>query len=698
MISQQVDKIGGNPPADNLIGLSLVDIGLLSLGSRQFKTVEYLGQACTVTFWFWAESFGKKQVIANHGNELPQQAGWSVFIEDGQVHLEITSLSGSRECVSAAIEVGNGWLHFAGIIDQASSTLKFYLDGQIVADAYFKRDQNSLISSEKLEGSLKLGGFTDPAGGHFEYTFGRKSSGLLDDFRLYRRELEPSEIASFQRPLCECATTGITVVTDGDAPTRVKLCANVSDDEESSVLYFVWEVDGRDVYYGKTVSFDAPYADRYCIKLFVVGFDHRMTTHQTFIDLEGLQNPIKFSSVFRNGENGIAGYRIPTIIKAANGDLLAFAEGRVDTVSDSAKMQRIVCKRSKDNGETWGKLQIVAKNIVDGEEFACQEPSPVVDIVHGSGKIILVFIRNETNEWALIEGKGVRRVCCKFSDDHGETWYGDRDITLQVHKPYCPDYLYRYANAAPSENRQVNWFKTIPTRGHGIQLQQKTEGKDLRGRLLYAGNISRGEKDLFSSECYVFWSDDLGDTWEIGGILEEPRENGRSAKGLNEAMAVELDGGGIIVNARNYDGSNPVGKRAVARGHFDEDGAIHFAPITEDPTLIEPPCQASITRYTFSDEIELGGKSRVLFSNPAHENDRINLTVRMSYDDGETWPVSKVIDAGPSSYSDLVVMDDHSIGVFYERGNQGGLWFARFAAEWLTDGADVFTGFSKNQI
>lgn len=644
--------------------------------------------AYTVTCWFWAETLGKKQVIVNHGSELPQQAGWSVFIENGQINLEITAQSGDTESVTASVEVGNKWHHFAGIIDQVSNSLKIYLNGKIANEVFFEKYANSSIASEQLEGSLKLGGYTDPAGGHFEHTFGRKTSGILDDFRIYCRELEPIEIASFQQPCCEKATPEITFVADGDAPTNIKLCASIPADQESSVLYFVWEIDGRDVYFGQTVSFHAPFSGRYHVKLFVIGLDHRMTTNQTIVNLEGLQNPIAFTSVFRNGEDGIAGYRIPTIIKAANGDLLAFAEGRVDTVSDSAKVQRIVCKRSKDNGKTWGKLQIVAKNIVDGEEFACQEPSPVMDMVHGTGRIVLVFIRNETNEWTLIEGKGVRRVCCMFSDDHGATWYGDSDITLQVHRPYSPDYLHRYSNAAPAENREENWFKTIPARGHGIQLEQKTNGKDLRGRLIYAGNLSRGEKDLFNSECYVFWSDDLGKTWEIGGILEEPRENGRSAKGLNEAMAVELDGGGIMVNARNYEGSISVGKRAVARGHFDGEGNVHFEPITEDPALIEPPCQASITRYTFSDEIELGGKSRILFSNPAHERDRINLTVRMSYDDGKTWPVGKVIDAGPSSYSDLVVMDDYSIGVFYERGNQGGLWFARFGAEWLTDGLD----------
>ncbi len=83
-----------------------------------------------------------------------------------------------------------------------------------------------------------------------------------------------------------------------------------------------------------------------------------------------------------------------------------------------------------------------------------------------------------------------------------------------------------------------------------------------------------------------------------------------------------------------------------------------------------------------------GGRSRLLFSNPAHPRARRRLTVRLSYDEGQTWPVSRVVDPGPSAYSDLVLQADRWIGVLYERGNQGGLWYVNFSLDWLTHGQD----------
>jgi len=44
----------------------------------------------------------------------------------------------------------------------------------------------------------------------------------------------------------------------------------------------------------------------------------------------------------------------------------------------------------------------------------------------------------------------------------------------------------------------------------------------------------------------------------------------------------------------------------------------------------------------------------------------------MSYDEGYTWPVSKVIDPGIAGYSDIAVTPDGIIHVFYEGGSISG--------------------------
>lgn len=85
-----------------------------------------------------------------------------------------------------------------------------------------------------------------------------------------------------------------------------------------------------------------------------------------------------------------------------------------------------------------------------------------------------------------------------------------------------------------------------------------------------------------------------------------------------------------------------------------------------------------------------GNKNRLLFSNPASTK-RENMTVRLSYDEGKTWPVSKTIYPGLAGYSSLALLPDGSIGMFYEHGAQHDtdqLTFVRFTMEWLTDGKD----------
>ena len=71
------------------------------------------------------------------------------------------------------------------------------------------------------------------------------------------------------------------------------------------------------------------------------------------------------------------------------------------------------------------------------------------------------------------------------------------------------------------------------------------------------------------------------------------------------------------------------------------------------------------------------------------------MTVRLSYDEGQTWPISKMIHTGPAAYSCLTVLADGTIGLLYERGQANPyetIAFARFNLEWLTDGKDKLKG------
>ncbi|MBE0690618.1 MAG: exo-alpha-sialidase [Anaerolineae bacterium] len=143
-----------------------------------------------------------------------------------------------------------------------------------------------------------------------------------------------------------------------------------------------------------------------------------------------------------------------------------------------------------------------------------------------------------------------------------------------------------------------------------------------------------------------------------------------------------------MINSRSYHDEQPAGRRAVTLARQNDSGEMAFAETTYDAELIDPAVQASILRYTWSHEAVCGGKSRILFANPSHPRARKRMTVRLSYDEGRSWVFSKIVDPGPAAYSDLVIQSDMCVGLLYERGNQGGIWYVSFTLDWLTDGQD----------
>ena len=154
--------------------------------------------------------------------------------------------------------------------------------------------------------------------------------------------------------------------------------------------------------------------------------------------------------------------------------------------------------------------------------------------------------------------------------------------------------------------------------------------------------------------------------------MADKRNNNPSC---NESQVVELSDGSLMMNMRSY---NRKQCRAVS---ISKDGGESWSEITHDPVLIEPVCQASMITYSH------GNNNLILFSNPADKKSRIRMTVRLSFDDGRTWPVSKILHDGPAAYSSLAVLENGEIACFYEAGDKNPyetMIFEKFTIEWLT--------------
>ena len=673
-------------PDDWSLQLGLDSLWSIHAESFQAPPPEPAAPVFTVCFWFMALTAGHIQVMVNSGHRRADEAGWSCFLHSGQVVVSLSCADGRQTAVAYPFPEDGRWHHVTAVIDDERAAIEAAFDG---VPAGWRLSKLSLHPAAPPGGhpGLTVGGYTDAAGGHFSYAFGRAGTGMIDDLRVYRRALTTDEIAAFApRPGSPPDAQLTWQAPHREAPVRVCFDAS-SAMPPNPILACLWDWEDGSRELGSTVERDFAYAGAYRIQLTVVDANHRQSTTVQTIVLDGPENPLRITPVFVNGADGYAAYRIPSIVRALNGDLVAFAEGRVESASDSTATIRIVSKISCDHGHTWGPLQVVARNIVAGVEYAAMNPSPVVDTVRGTGRLVLVFKKLEHSEWEIAKGHGVMRTFSIVSDDHGRSWHDERDITAQVQRPHNSENLPTRPGTARLDSRDSAWRIQVPTLGHAIQLRGAPSNPATRGRLLHVGSRTTAGDSVFASMNYAFWSDNLGESWQIGAFITV-RWDSSSARGLNEATVVELVDGKILVNSRNYQHEQRVGCRAVTRGQFDRSGALVFGPVRHDPLLIEPTVQASMLRYSWPEQVETGSCSRILFANPAHPRARANMTVRLSYDEGATWPIAKVVDPGPAAYSDLVVQADQRIGLLYECGATAGIAFANFTLDWLTDGQD----------
>ncbi len=346
-------------------------------------------------------------------------------------------------------------------------------------------------------------------------------------------------------------------------------------------------------------------------------------------------NQLTQVNVFNAGTEGYHTFRIPSLLTTPKGTLVATCEGRKNGRGDHGNLD-LVMKRSTDNGKSWSALEVIYEEGGD-KDITIGNPCPVVD--QETGIIWMPFCRDNDD------------VFITHSKDDGATWSQPVEITSDVKKS------------------EWGWYATGP--GVGIQM---TRGQ-YNGRLVIPCDHREKKDGKWIKMSHVFVSDNHGKTWKLGGTVGDHTD---------ECQVVELHDGRLMMNMRNYWGNEGGkkelgGKRSTAISH---DGGETWTNLEFDETLIEPICQASFIKH--SDDVFR--QAPLLFSNPASTNSRTKLTVRMSTDQGKTWPIAKTNHPGPSAYSCLTILPDRSIGCLYEAGDSKGyetLRFARFTIPWL---------------
>jgi len=326
------------------------------------------------------------------------------------------------------------------------------------------------------------------------------------------------------------------------------------------------------------------------------------------------------SSVFIADEGDYKCFRIPAIVKAKNGEILAFAEARKNGCSDTGDID-LVMKRSDDRGKSWGALQ----TIWDDSLNVCGNPAPIVDQSTGTINLLTTWNLGEDHESEIIAATSIdtRRIFIHQSHDHGVSWSAPKEITWSV------------------KDSSWTWYATGP--GSGLQI---SKGKYKDRLIVGCDHIEATSKKYYSHAIY---SDDHGSTWQLGGTTPQDQ--------VHECEIAERTDGSLLLNMRNYNREQLYRQTAISK-----DGGQSWQDQKHDKTLIEPICQASLQN------LQVDGKHILAFSNPASKDSRTKMTIRLSQDDGASWAYNLQLSVAPAAYSDLVQTSENVLGCLYETG------------------------------
>lgn len=348
------------------------------------------------------------------------------------------------------------------------------------------------------------------------------------------------------------------------------------------------------------------------------------------------------------GSDGYHSFRIPSLIRTTNGTLIAFAEGRMSSNKDYGNIN-LVYKRSTNNGATWSALG----EVVGVGPGTWGNPTAVVD--QSNGRVWLFMSWNSgthnqsgTDGYEPINSWGERKVYVSYSDNNGASWSPQQDLTSTL---------------LPSN---FTW----DAMGPGVGLQKSKTGAT--GRLIIPA-IGRN-----------IYSDDHGVTWQYQLI----------PSGTSEGTIIEKLNGGLIRNDRPVMSQWELSKRR----RISVGSITGFPAWTSDPDLLDPACQASVLRYT-------DAPNRIMFLNSASTETRGKMRVRITYDEGGTWPISRrifdnlteqqAIDQGKGGYSSMAKTADFMVGALIEVNENTGssstsnrsIEFHKFNLPWILNGA-----------
>jgi len=357
--------------------------------------------------------------------------------------------------------------------------------------------------------------------------------------------------------------------------------------------------------------------------------------------------------IFPPGMNGVNRYRIPGLVVTPKGTLLAYCEARRNNSSDWGEIE-VHLRRSVDGGKSWfpsqriahrgNRIEIAEKNTKENQTARFQTVNnPVAIVDHQTGFIEFLYCLNYAKCFSM------------RSEDDGVTWSQPVEITTS---------LEAFRNS-------VDWRVVATGPGHGIQLAN--------GNLIVPVWLAYGKTgDHRPSVAGTIYSTDHGKSWNAGNVAFPNRGDFVNP---NETVLTQLSDGRVMLIARNESRPN---RKLIS---YSADGISGWSEPFFHDQLWEPVCMASVVNHPSSPglllfsnphslEIDADGKEK-----PSGRGKRVNLSIKLSEDDGKTWRFNKTLDAGASAYSDLAVLPDGTVACLYESGTS--IVYARMSLAWI---------------